>query len=301
MVLGRLAYLVGFLAVGVVAQAVGLLDDAWIERINALAFYVALPALVFTATHDQSFGALFDPELVVGLWTALLGTASLAWLVHRNRGPAARRSVAIVQSYHGNLGYLGLPLVVATFGERAGAAASLVLGVMFVVQVPLTILLLVRFNGTTAPVRRQFRALAANPVLWAIVAGVAVSTLGVTVPGVAVRALDPVGSLALPIALVLIGGSLDPDLPAVDFGATGSVVAIKVAAMPALAAAALGLLGVSRVVFVASVVMLAMPTAVSTYVYATELGGDSEFASLNVFATTVIAVVTLVAVTEILA
>jgi predicted permease len=172
---------------------------------------------------------------------------------------------------------------------------------MFIVQVPLTILLLVRFNGTTASVRRQFRALAANPVLWAIVAGVAVSTLGVTVPGVAVRALDPVGSLALPIALVLIGGSLDPDLPAVDFGATGSVVAIKVAAMPALAAAALGLLGVSRVVFVASVVMLAMPTAVSTYVYATELGGDSEFASLNVFATTVIAVVTLVAVTEILA
>jgi len=35
------------------------------------------------------------------------------------------------------------------------------------------------------------------------------------------------------------------------------------------------------------------PTAVSTYAYATELGGDATFASLNVFATTVAALGTL--------
>jgi len=39
--------------------------------------------------------------------------------------------------------------------------------------------------------------------------------------------------------------------------------------------------------------MLGTPTAVSTFVFANELGGDREFASLNVFVTTLASVATL--------
>jgi len=39
--------------------------------------------------------------------------------------------------------------------------------------------------------------------------------------------------------------------------------------------------------------MLRTPTAVSTFVFANELGGDREFASLNVFVTTLASVATL--------
>lgn len=42
---------------------------------------------------------------------------------------AGKRSVAIVQSYHGNMGFLGLPLVAATMGGEAAAVASVMLGV----------------------------------------------------------------------------------------------------------------------------------------------------------------------------
>ena len=52
-------------------------------------------------------------------------------------------------------------------------------------------------------------------------------------------------------------------------------------------------LAVGSATFTASVVMLGTPTAVSTYVFAHELGGDEEFASLNVFVTTVASVGTL--------
>ncbi len=52
-------------------------------------------------------------------------------------------------------------------------------------------------------------------------------------------------------------------------------------------------LAVDAATFTASIVMLGMPTAASTYVFATELGGDEEFASLNVFTTTVASIGTL--------
>ena len=46
--------------------------------------------------------------------------------------------------------------------------------------------------------------------------------------------------------------------------------------------------------------MLAMPTAVSTYIYASELGGDRDLASATVVATTVAAVVTLFTIVQLL-
>ncbi len=39
--------------------------------------------------------------------------------------------------------------------------------------------------------------------------------------------------------------------------------------------------------------MFAMPTAVSTHVFASELGGDRELASINIFTTTLVATGTL--------
>jgi predicted permease len=303
-VVGRLAYLLALLGVGVAVQYLDALTESWDDRLNAIAFYGALPAVVFTATYDQSLAGLVSPALVGGLLAVVYGTVALAWVVHRGRDSTARRSVAVVQSYHGNLGYLGVPIVVATFGDRAGAAASVILGVLIVVQVPTTVLVLVRVNGTDTSLARELRSVLTNPVLGGLVAGVLVS-VGVFDPlagvdaartvadAALVYALDPLSAVALPLALLLVGASLDLDLPAVDVGATGSVVATKVVAMPALAAGVFTLLGVSGPAFVAGVVLMAMPTAISTYVYASELGGDPEFASLNVFTTTLSAVGTL--------
>jgi len=290
---GRMAYLFALLALGVAARQVGVLDERRTARLNDVAFYVALPALVFASTYDRPLGELVSPTLVVGLWAVFAGTLALAWVVHRRRAPAARRSVAVVQSYHANLGYLGLPLVAATFGGAAAAVGSVILGVASLTQVPLTLVLLVRLNDADADLRTELRRLAGNPVLLALSAGIAASALGLGLPAPVAGALGWADAVTLPLALLLVGASLELDLPAVDLGATGSVVALKLVAMPALAWATFSALSVPPATFAAAVVMLGMPSAVSSFVYAAELDGDAGFASLNVFATTVAALVTL--------
>ena len=118
------------------------------------------------------------------------------------------------------------------------------------------------------------------------------------VPAPAATGLDWLGSLALPLALLCVGASLDVDAPEIDLGATGTVVALKVLVMPAIAVAVFAGFGVDAATFTAAVVMLGMPTAVSTYVFAAELGGDAEFASLNVFVTTLASVASLFVLIE---
>lgn len=292
-VLLRLLALLAVLLVGAGLRSTGVLDDGRTRRLNAAAYYGALPALIFVSTYDQAIGELLSARLLGGLLAVLFATAALAWLVHRERSSASRRSVAMVQSYHSNLGYLGLPLVAATFGADVTAVASVILGVVSLVQVPLTVLILVVMNDADAAIAGELTGLLKNPVLLSLFAGLAVGSSGVVVPGTVAVGLDAVGSLALPLALLCVGASLQVDASSVDFGATGSVIGLKVVCMPLLAWAVFSTLAVDPATFTASVVMLGTPTAVSTYVFATELGGDREFASLNVFGTTLVSVATL--------
>ncbi|MDJ1432963.1 AEC family transporter [Halostagnicola sp. A-GB9-2] len=292
-VVGRLLALLVLLLVGTGLRASEILDTSRTARLNDIAYYVALPALIFISTYDQAIGELLTPALLVGLLFVLFSTAGLAWLVHRNRSSRPRQSVAIVQSYHSNLGYLGLPLVAATFDAEVTAIASVVLGILSLVQVPLTVLILVFVNEAETKIGRELGGLLTNPVLLALITGLGVGSSSVTVPPLAVSGLDIVGAFALPLALLCVGASLQVDLPSVDFGASGSVVALKIVCMPLLAWIVFSLLTVDEATFTASVVMLGTPTAVSTFVFANELGGDEEFASLNVFATTLVSIATL--------
>ncbi|WP_247000913.1 AEC family transporter [Halosolutus gelatinilyticus] len=286
-VLVRLAALLVVLLLGTGLRAIGVLDAGRTARLNATAYYVALPALIFVSTFDQAIGDLLSPALFAGLSIVLFATAGAAWIVHRGRGSRPRQSVAIIQSYHSNLGYLGLPLVAATFDAAVTAAASVILGIVSLMQVPLTIVVLSSFNGSDAAIADELRSLLTNPVLSVLVLGLAVGSIGLSIPGPVVTGLDAIGSLALPLALLCVGASLRVDLPDVDVGTTAAVAALKIGWMPVLAWLVFSTLAVDSATFAASVVMLGTPTAVSTYVFANELGGDASFASLNVFVTTV--------------
>jgi len=292
-VLEQLGFMLVFLAVGTAASAAGLLTTQRTETLTAVAFYVALPSLVFASTFDRALGELVSPALLLGFWAVLGSTVVAGWVVHHRRASDARRSVAIVQSYHGNMGFLGLPLVAATLGGEAAAIASVVLGIGALTTVPVTVFTLIRINDSDASLSGELRALATNPVLVSLAAGIAASVGGVGVPAVAVTGLDAIATLALPLALLCVGAKLDTELSLSTLRPTTGVVLLKVVWMPVLAWAVFSALGLRSTALSAAVIMLGVPTAVSTYVYTSELGGDESFASMNVVVTTVASLGTL--------
>lgn len=299
LVLALLAMLV-VLAAGLGARRLGLLTPPRRERLNAFAYYVALPALILSATYDQPLSSVVSGRLVVGVAVVLLTTAGIAAVVHRRVRPAALRSVAIVQSYHTNLGYLGVPVVAIAFGELTTAKASVVLGVASLVQIVLTVVLLSTMNDAEASVVGELGGVLANPAILAVVVGLSASVVGVALPDLAATGLDRLGDLALPSALLVVGASLTLEADDIAFGTVGSVVGLKMVVMPLVALATFVLLGAATTTLQAGVAMFAMPTAVSTYVFAAELGGDRQLASLNVVATTVASVGSLLVILQLL-
>lgn len=296
----QLGYMLLLLVLGASARAVGVLTPRRRDALTAVAFYGALPALVFKSTVTQSLVEVLAWRLLVGVTVVLLVVAALGWVVHRRRADASRRGVAVVQSYHCNMGFLGVPFVAATFGGVTAGKASVVLGIGSLVQVTLTVLLLTRITSAEADPVEELLGVARNPVLIALALGLAGAAVGVSLPALATDGLGLVGALALPIALLAVGASLTVDDGFVDPPTVGAVAAVKLLVMPLVALGAFLALGSAPTTLRAGVLMLAMPTAVSTYIYASELGGDRDLASATVVATTVAAVATLFAVVQLL-
>lgn len=292
--------MLALLAAGVGARALGLLPSGRRDALTSLVFYVALPALVFNSTVGRDLSKVLVWRLVAGVTLVILVVAGVGWLVHRHQARPARRGVAVVQSYHCNMGFLGLPFVAATFGDLTAGKASVVLGIGALVQVPLTVMLLTRITSTEADIAGELRGVVRNPVLVALVLGLVGAAVGVELPGVARDALGVAGAFALPIALLAVGASLTIDRGLVDPSTIGAVGVVKLLVMPVVAIAVFTALASTPTTVRAGVLMLAMPTAVSTYIYSSGLGGDGELAATTVLATTVAAVPILFGVVQLL-
>ncbi len=100
-VLGRLLALLVLLLLGTGLRTTGVLNTQRTARLNAAAYYVALPALIFVSTYDQAIGDLLSLELLGGLLFVLFSTAGIAgWFTAvgpRRRDGASRLSSRIIR------------------------------------------------------------------------------------------------------------------------------------------------------------------------------------------------------------
>ncbi len=219
------------LAIGYAGESLGMFTPGRRRVTNAFAYYVALPALLFVSTAERNFGELVSFALVGGVLVTFGGTMAIAWIVHGPAFEPPTRSVAIVQSYPTNFGYLGIPLVAIIFGELATARGALVLGLGAIVQVSATIAILSRLNGAGSRITDAGRILV-NPILLALAVGMIAAHLELPVPTSAMTGLGYLGDLALPLALLVTGASLNLGAGDVDTRLTGRVIGLKVLCMP---------------------------------------------------------------------
>ena len=296
LILGSIPSLLG---VGYVAHAHGLLTPRRRDRLNAVAYYVALPALLFTSTAGRAFSDIVSADLVIGVVIVMTVMVGIAWFLHREYRDPRVRSVGTIQSYHTNFGYLGVPLVALIFGEVATGRAALILGIGALIQISATITILSTLNGAGS-IRADLRRILFNPIMLSLFAGLGASAFGIPLHAGTVTVLGVAGDFALPIALLCAGASLTIQPSAIDYRLTGGVLSLKIVVMPLIAFGTFLWLGADTETVRAAVLMFAMPTAVSTYVFSSELGGDPELASMNVFTTTVVSTVTLFGVAQLL-
>lgn len=256
--------------------------------VNRVALYAAVPALVFRTLSELQLAGAAVGRLLLAYGAYLFAAAALAALVAR-AWPAVRRRALVGTSVLPNAANLNLPVALFAFGP-AGLERALVL---YVATSLLTFTLGPSLVGRPTGVARAVRTALGFPVLWAAVAGLAVSATGAAPPLPIARAVGLLADAAVPLVLLTLGVHLARARRWRPAPAAWTAVGLKLIAGPVLAAGAGTLVGLSGLDLAVLTVLGAMPTAVNAAVLAVEFDGDAELVGDAVVAGTALALATL--------
>jgi len=224
-----------------------------IPGLNGFVLYFALPCLLFRFGSTTPFAQLFDPALfVVYLACALIIVGfTVAFLSGGGTTLKDASFCALVASFP-NTGFMGVPLLVALFGERAAGPAIVTIMIDLIITSSLCIALaqLGAHHGkeaakdASAALKRVLSGTLKNPMPWAIITGAVFSAYTLRLPGPADDVVRLLADAASPVALFTIGAvlrraqlaALDSDKAHPDHGHGGvfAVVGVKLLVHPAL-------------------------------------------------------------------
>ncbi len=281
---------------GWLARVYGFIRADFIAPANRLVFYLAIPAMIFRSISQAPLNKHFD------VWTVSIALLSIclvfgiawAWSYFAHV-PRSHRGSFIQNSFHGNLGYIGLAVAFYYLGSEGLVRASILAAFMMILQNLLAVIALQVHaeNSSAAPSRwTAVVKIAGNPIILAALAGILVSLTGVPVPLLIGRCLDILGDLSLPLALLIIGASLSFEMVQSRLRQVLSTGILKLLLLPGIGYTLYRLCGVLPESFLPGVILLASPTATVTYVMAKEMGGDSEFAVASISLNTLLSALT---------
>ncbi|WP_151550143.1 MULTISPECIES: AEC family transporter [Corynebacterium] len=242
--------------------------------LDRLAFYAALPALLFTVFARSEPQQMLSPVVVATSAAAVITAGAfvaIAWAGGcRHR---ADLTIGAASSSYMNSNNIGLPVSLYVLGSAAYAAPVVLFQVL--IYAPIILALIDRSSSLLVAVRHALL----SPVVLGAAAGLVVAWSHQTVPDVLFRPVEVLGGAAIPLMLMSFGASLttatplrDPQARTLTFWAVG----LKQLGMP-LAALGVGmLLGLDRQQLFAAMILAALPTAQNVYNYASNYGRDTR-------------------------
>lgn len=268
------------------------------STLTRLIFYVAAPSLLIRSASRTPLSHSLDPRVIGVIAGGSAVVALIAYLAAWRMRPE-RRGVFAQGVHRGNMVFFGLPLVMNAYGPEAVGQVSVLVGVMVVVYNLLAVLVLTmphRGGGDdpAAAWADTGRRILLNPLALGSATGIAMSAVGLHLPGALDTAFDLVGRTALPLALISIGAGLDLARLRNEVPTTLLIAAGKLVVSPLLMYLALRGLGVTGTALSAPVLLAATPTAVVSYVMSKEMRGDAELAGAIVIGTTLASLGTII-------
>lgn len=277
----------------------GFLPSDFYRPANLLVYYLAIPALIFRSISGASIGENFHGDALFLTLVAVLVSYGIAWLVCRFRRIPMHLAGTFIQSAgHGNLGYIGFAVAFYFLGDSGLVKASLIAGFLMILQNLLSVIALryyafkVDSGALTTGEKGLFKSIFGNPVIIAAMAGILASVFHLPIPKIIQRALEILSGMALPMALLLIGGSLSLERVRKYLRLSMGAIFIKLMILPAVGFLLFRVFRVPGVEYLPGLILLASPTATVTYVLAREMHGAPEFAAANISAATLLSAVT---------
>ncbi|XXT24180.1 AEC family transporter [Sorangium sp. So ce429] len=299
--ISQLLALFAVLGVGVLLRALGRNGQADAAVLNRLVIDVTTPALIVSVLRRSGIGQ--------GAWGAV-AASTIALFACALAGIAVARALGLPRAAQGaaglvgsfsNTGFLGVPVVLALYGQAGGAAGTAILVDSIVTTLMLWtfgVALAARMGAGGDVDARSLLTVLLHPNVLSIAAGLALHALPIPLPAWVERALDALGSATPTLVFLALGLSLDLRSLRGRVRPLVAVAAVKLLLAPAVALGAAVALGLERPTSEVAVLQSAMPTSMVSVIIAARYGCDGQFAAATAVVTTLGALASLPVVIE---
>lgn len=283
-----------YIVVGIAIRRTGMMTDEENKRLNKVLFAFFYPMLMFDNIYNADLSAVFDVRLIV-FALAFIGISVIfiSLIIVRIEKNDAARGAMIQAIYRSNFVIMGVMVVQNIFGKEGAPAATLLATFVVPFFNLIAVVVLERFRGGRANIGDILINIAKNPLILGSVAGVLASLAGIVLPKFATDVVGGMSSATTPMALISLGVTFDPSVITAKRKNIAISVLGRLAVVPLIGLPIAAAMGFRGPAFVSLLVMMASPSAVSSYPMAVAMDSDAEIAASAIMISTPLSCVTL--------
>jgi len=283
-------------ALGYFLKKINVINENFVDVTSKFVFNVSLPALVFINIADIDLSTAIDLKQIVYIYGATLISFFIIWIISIPFIKEAKNLSVFVQgAFRSNFAIVGFAIISKLFGSFALGKAAIILAFILPLYNILAVIIL------TVPFRKEKKLnlkstlaeIILNPLIVAVIVALPFSYFNIKIPSVVNLTAGFLAELALPLALVGIGGSLNLTNIKKASGLAFSSSAIKVIFIPLLLTFGSYYFGYRGLDLGIMFVLFACPTAIVSFIMAEAMGANSKLAGNIVLISTIASVFTI--------
>lgn len=290
----QVAILYLIVAVGFLADRIGIFKQSTAKLSNDLLFYVITPTVIVQSFLNMEFNKATIMSFLLAFacmfTTLVVGIFIVIPFFKKDKDNSSIFKYAV--SY-GNMGYMALPLCQSLLGSEgvfycsAGVVAFNILSFVHGIWL--------MKKGTKNDEGFKIKTIILNPGVLSVAVGLPLFVLGVDLPEVVNGAVTHVANLNTPLAMIFLGTYIaNSDLKAMFKQKQNYMVALlKLLALPGIMFIIFKLLGLSGTILTACMISASVPSATNTVMFAAKYGKDTGVASTVVAFCSLLSVLTI--------
>jgi predicted permease len=290
----QVAILYLIVAVGFLADRIGVFKQTTAKMSNDLLFYIITPTVIVQSFLNMDFNKDTIKSFLVAFLcmftTLVVGILIVIPFFRKDKDHASIYKYAV--SY-GNMGYMALPLCQSLLGSEgvfycsAGVVAFNILSFVHGIWL--------MKKGTENDEGFKVKSIILNPGVLSVAVGLPLFVLGVDLPEILSGAVTHVANLNTPLAMIFLGTYIaNSDLKLMFKQKQNYFVALlKLLVLPAIMFVIFKLIGISGVLITACMISASVPSATNTVMFAAKYGKDTSVASTVVAFCSLLSVLTI--------
>ena len=283
-----------YISFGYGVRMSGLVDEAFMNKLNKLIFRAFFPILMFNNLYKVEPGFTLDGRLVaVGVRSVLLLELILVFLVPKFVKGNPQRGVVIQAIYRSNFVLFAIPLTTSLFGETGSVLASMMVAIVIPIYNVTAVIILELFHGGKSDIRVLVKNVCTNPLILGALVGFIFFMLQIKLPACIDETAAQFADLTTPLALFVLGGTLHFSAVRGNLKYLVPSLTVKMVFLPAVITALATAMGFGNLERFVLFTMYATPVATASYSMAQNMGGDGELAGQFVVISTAVSIVTI--------